>query len=248
MVIWSLFDGSGIMGLPWAEAGHEVCCFNADDADHGAYESAKVIHGNIRYINVWIDGAFMLDAMAGDYGKPDIIFAFPPCTDTAVSGAAHFAKKYEIDPLFQEKAVKTARIAEFIAGYFNVPYMIENPVSVLSTKWRSANFSFHPYEFGAYLPNDDKHPTYPDYIKPRDAYPKKTCIWTSGNFRIPPRKPVAVNDGYSDQHKKLGGKSQKTKVIRSLTPRGFSIAVYMENYNLLEKSNVPANPAGPDLR
>ena len=248
MVIWSLFDGSGIMGAPWAKNGHSVFCFNADEADHGAYESAKVIHGNIRYVNVWIDSKFMLNAMAGDYGKPDIIFAFPPCTDMAVSGAAHFAKKSEIDPLFQEKAVKTARIAEFIAGYFNVPYMIENPVSVLSTKWRSANFSFHPYEFGAYLPEDDDHPTYPEYIKSRDAYPKKTCLWVSGDFRMPRRIPVPVSEGYSDQHKKLGGKSQKTKVIRSLTPRGFALAVYMENRIPLEPQNVPANPAGPDIR
>lgn len=229
MVIWSLFDGSGIMGLPWAQAGHDVYCFNADDADHGAYEAAKVIHENIRYKNVWIDGAFMLDAMAGDYGKPDIIFSFPPCTDTAVSGAAHFSKKSEVDPLFQEKAVKTARIAEFIAGYFGVPYMIENPVSVLSTKWRSANFSFHPFEFGGYLPESDEHPVFPEYIKPRDAYPKKTCIWCGNGFVFPDRRAVDVDNGYSDQHKKLGGKSQKTKVIRSLTPRGFARAVYEAN-------------------
>ena len=40
MVIWSLFDGSGIMGLDWAKAGHTVYCFNADSADHGEYEQA----------------------------------------------------------------------------------------------------------------------------------------------------------------------------------------------------------------
>ena len=35
--------------------------------------------------------------------------------------------------------------------------------------------------------------------------------------------------GYSDQHKKLGGKSLKTKNIRSATPRGFAKAVFEFN-------------------
>lgn len=35
--------------------------------------------------------------------------------------------------------------------------------------------------------------------------------------------------GYSTQHLKLGGKSQRTKDIRSATPRGFAIAVYEAN-------------------
>lgn len=38
MIIWSLFDGSGIMGQLWAEVGHTVYCFNYDGADHGIYE------------------------------------------------------------------------------------------------------------------------------------------------------------------------------------------------------------------
>ena len=229
MIIWSLFDGSGIMAQPWAEAGHTCYCFNYDGADHGSYKSAKVIHENIHYVNIWIDCKFITAATLGEHGKPDMIFAFPPCTDMAVSGAAHFARKAEIDPLFQDKAVETARIAALIAEFFSVPYMIENPVSVLSSKWRKPDFSFHPYEFGGYLPEDDEHPVYPEYIKARDAYPKKTCLWVGGGFKMPQRKPVAVNNGYSDQHKKLGGKSQRTKVIRSLTPRGFARAVFEAN-------------------
>lgn len=35
-VAWSLFDGSGIMGLPWAKAGYQVYCFNADSGNHGS--------------------------------------------------------------------------------------------------------------------------------------------------------------------------------------------------------------------
>ena len=46
---------------------------------------------------------------------------------------------------------------------------------------------------------------------------------------MPDKKPVEVDAGYSDQHKKLGGKSLKTKNIRSATPRGFAKAVFLAN-------------------
>jgi hypothetical protein len=67
---------------------------------------------------------------------------------------------------------------------------------------------------------------WPEIIAARDAYPKKTCLWTGGGFLLPPMKPVEVRPGYSDQHHKLGGKSIKTKNIRSATPRGFARAVF----------------------
>ena len=232
MIVWSLFDGSGIMGLPWAEAGHTVYCFNADGADHGDYAvaGAKVSHRNIHYVNAWLDRAFIASAINGAFGdRPDIIFAFPPCTDLAVSGAAHFERKRKLDPDFQVNAVRTCRVAQRLADVFGVPYMIENPVSVLSTMWRRPDHTFHPYEFGGLLPENDQHPFFPEIIKPRDAYPKKTCLWTGGGFVMPRARPVSVAAGYSEQHNRLGGKSTLTKTIRSLTPRGFARAVFEAN-------------------
>lgn len=229
MVIWSLFDGSGLMGLPWVNQGHTVYCFNADDADHGSYKHFKcrVVHPNIHYINTWLDVDFTTVIV-----PPDLITAFPPCTDIAVSGAAHFRRKAEINPLFQIEAVRTAKLAAYLAEYvYDCPYMIENPVSVLSSKWRKPDAIFHPYEYGGYLPEDDEHPYFPEYIKPRDAYPKKTCIWIGNGFIVPPKVPVAVRPGYSNQHSKLGGKSERTKTIRSMTPRGFAQAVFLSNVN-----------------
>ncbi|CNE41131.1 Uncharacterised protein [Yersinia similis] len=73
------------------------------------------------------------------------------------------------------------------------------------------------------------HPTYPDYIAPRDAYPKKTCLWTGGGFVMPDKLPVSVPDGYSTQYLKLGGKSERVKNMRSATPRGFAEAVFQAN-------------------
>ena len=46
---------------------------------------------------------------------------------------------------------------------------------------------------------------------------------------MPEKKPVSILDRYSDQFKLLGGKSLKTKNIRSATPRGFAKAVCEAN-------------------
>ena len=50
---------------------------------------------------------------------------------------------------------------------------------------------------------------------------------------MPAAKPVVCSDyygnGYSKPMMKLGGKSQKTKNIRSATPRGFAQAVFEAN-------------------
>ena len=52
-IVWSLFDGSGIMGLPWAIHGYQVYCFNADSGNHGEYK-IKMQHPNLHYVNQWI--------------------------------------------------------------------------------------------------------------------------------------------------------------------------------------------------
>lgn len=60
----------------------------------------------------------------------------------------------------------------------------------------------------------------------------KMTIWSlfDGNgFRMSEKKPVFVEKGYSKQYSRPGGKSARTKLIRSLTPRGFAIAVNEEN-------------------
>lgn len=229
MLIFSLFSGSGYDALPWAERGHKVICFNYDDADHGDYSKVRVTHPNIEYVNVWIDGKFTVRAISLEWGKPDFIIAFPPCTDLAVSGSRHFAAKRERDPEFQIKAMETARIAQELGDWFNVPYMIENPISVLSTMWRKPDFTFHPCAFGGYLPEDDKHPNFPDIIPARDAYTKKTCLWTGNGFVMPDMKSVLPTGNANPGWQKLGGKSKRTKLIRSLTPRGFALAVCLAN-------------------
>ena len=163
------------------------------------------------------------------YKKLNVVFgmAFPVCTDMAVSGAAHFKRKAELDPLFQTKAVEYAVLCAQLFIALGVPFFVEHPVSVLATKWRKPDHSFHPYEYGGYIPDREaEHPVWPEYIAPKDAYPKKTCLWTGNGFRMPFKHGVEPEEGHSRQHLKLGGKSQKTKNIRSATPRGFARAVW----------------------
>lgn len=151
-----------------------------------------------------------------------MVIGFPPCTDLSVAGAKHFEAKARVNPNFQAEAIHLLRAPERIAG--STTFMIENPTSMASTLWRKPNFIFNPYDYGGYLPEDDVHPEFPDFIAPRDAYPKKTCLWTSDDFTMPPMRWVQW-DALSQQFLKLGGKSQKTKNICSASPRGFFVAL-----------------------
>lgn len=222
-VIFCLFDGSGIMGLPWAEAGHTVYCFNSDSGNHGEYV-VKMNHPNIHYVNIWIDSTF--EDVILYYPKPDFIFAFPDCTMFAGSGEKHERSDEDI-----QQALNSAKLVEYIANKYSVPWFVENPVGKLSTLWRKPNFYFDPYQFGGYMTEADKpfHSKMPAY----DGYTKKTCIWHGNGFIKPWSKPGPVNIGMFWGWAYLGGKSAKTKQLRSLTPRGFARAVYLANRNVI---------------
>jgi hypothetical protein len=243
MSIICLYDNSGIMASPWVQGGVNASCYDIKNA----YSQERYASGaHLNMVNFDIGGetlercARAINRLGGgEVHLPidtkltpvKLVFAFVPCTDLAVSGAAHFKAKRELDPDFQHKATQRALDAVKFAEDLGAEYCIENPVSMLSTLWRKPDYTFHPYEYGGYLNADEaEHPLYPDYIAPRDAYSKKTCLWTSDGFKMPEKKPVACESyGNSRQHSKLGGRSEKTKTIRSLTPRGFARAVYLAN-------------------
>ncbi len=224
-----LYDLTGLMAQPWLDSGYECWLFD------GQHPDGITRDGNLIKVGMWFDPNKVEDHVneivniVGNNVK--FVFGFPDCTDLAVSGAAHFEKKRKDNPLFQNDATRLAIMVELLGNTFDCKWGVENPVSVLSSTWRKPDFKFDPYEYGGYLPEHDAHPQYPNYIKPRDAYPKKTCIWCGNGFTQPDKLPVNVEPGYSDQHNKLGGKSIKTKNIRSATPRGFAYATWMYNYD-----------------
>jgi hypothetical protein len=226
----SLYDYTGEALIPWAEAGYRCYAYDIQHTgrEHKLFDSG----GFIVFCKIDLHDKENINRLLKAYKNKDVVFAmaFPVCTDLAVSGAAHFQRKRERDPLFQRKAANYAMWCSKLFEALNVPYFVENPVSVLSTLWRKPDQSFHPYQYGGYIPsNQSVHPKWPDYIAPYDAYPKKTCLWTGNNFVMPDKLPVKPQDGYSTQHLKLGGKSQKTKNIRSATPRGFARAIFEAN-------------------
>ena len=233
-IVISLYDFTGEACRPWAEAGYTCYAYDIQHPVEGRTE------GNITYRHADLHKVSTFESLMEEFGDsgPLVEFgmAFPVCTDLAVSGAAWFKKKAEANPWFQDEAVGHAMSCARLFEDMGVPYFIENPVSVLATKWRKPDYSFHPYEYGGYIPYDEmNHPRWPEYIAPRDAYKKKTCLWTGGNFRMPTK--VAVDpegyhgNGYSTAMMKLGGKSKRTKDIRSATPRGFAKAVCDANIN-----------------
>lgn len=90
-------------------------------------------------------------------GKPwDLIIWHPPCTDIAVSGAAHFEAK--------RRDGRQQRAIEFFLRCANWPCeknVVENPVSIMSTLYREPDQIIQPWEFG------------------EDAS-KATCLWLRG--------------------------------------------------------------------
>jgi len=245
MSIICLYDNSGIMAKPWVQGGINASCYDIKN-EYSQERYANGAHLNMVNFNINTETLKRCARAINRLGGGEVhlpidvwwvptpvklVFAFVPCTDLAVSGARWFSAKQERDPEFQHKAVQRALDAVQFAKDLGAEYCIENPVSMLSTLWRKPDYTFHPYEYGGYLSESEaEHPLYPDHIAPRDAYSKKTCLWTSEGFKMPERKPVACESfGNSRQHSKLGGRSEKTKTIRSLTPRGFAKAVYLAN-------------------
>lgn len=232
-IVISLYDYTGEALKPWAEAGYTCYAFDIQHSKDKPKMDTFIESGGLisyEHMDLWnIDNINRLQDL---FEGRNVVFgmAFPVCTDMAVSGAAHFKRKAEVNPSFQDEAVSYAVWCARLFNSLGVPYFIENPVSVLATKWRKPDYSFHPYEYGGYIPDDQAtHPVWPDYIAAKDAYPKKTCLWTGNGFTMPWTDPVEPEQGHSRQHLKLGGKSMKTKNIRSATPRGFAQAVYEFN-------------------
>jgi hypothetical protein len=235
MQVLSFYDYTGEAVRPWAEAGYQCRIF---DIQHTGLEPIERFEsgGSIARVHADLYDANTWDELQREYDGVEVamVLGFPVCTDLAVSGAKHWDKKRQANPQFQKIAVgRAVRIATF-ARIVDAPFAIENPVGALSTIWRKPDFYFQPCEYGGYIPeNQAEHPRYPDYIAPRDAYHKKTGIWCGNGFVKPQANGVKCEPkdrfGMSKQFSKLGGKSLKTKNIRSATPRGFAIAVFQAN-------------------
>lgn len=131
----------------------------------------------------------------------DLMIAHPPCTHLAVSGARWFKDKKEE----QKEAIK------FFMDLVSAPISmicVENPVSIMSTKYRKPDQIIQPWQFG------------------HDAS-KKTCLWLKNLTKLEPTN-VILKDIYANQtpsgQNKLGPSPDRAK-IRSKTYQGIANAM-----------------------
>jgi hypothetical protein len=225
-----LFNSSHYAVQPWLDDGRFECVsVDYDETDHSATDRPQeATQGHTRLsIDLSEHGAREIDRQLEGLGlaPPSFILSFTCCTDLAVSGAAHFARKRAVDPLFQERAVGMARIVE----QWECPSIVENPVSVLATLWKPCSGYVMPWWFGADCPVGE-HPEFPTIIPPLDAYNKKTGLWCTNGAQMPVQSSFTAPDTLQfPGHTQLGGKSARTKYIRSLTPRGMAAAIKRAN-------------------
>lgn len=231
-----LFNLTQTMVDPWLAAGVECWMYDGQHPD-GIHPDAD--EPNLVRVGRMFDAENTHEEaqrIAAEVGEGvEFVASFAECTDLTCTGARWWEAKRKKDPRFQDKAVALARMVAKVAIFCRgdddkkIPWMLENPkISRISTMWRPCDHWFHPYHFGGYLPEDHKHALYPDIYPPRDAYPKQTGIWCGNGFKMPAHQSVPAmkdNPGWS----KLGGSSTRTKNIRSATPEGFALAVYIEN-------------------
>jgi len=198
-IVISLCEQSGNMVRPWAASGYD--CYAVDIENDNSTE--RVGDGEIEYVN----------ADVREWTPPErpvrIGFGFPPCTDLAVSGARHFRDKGL--RVLADAIDKVGATQEVLSGT-EAPWMIENPVSTLSTHWRKPDYTFDPYQYDAYTDRDER-------------YTKKTCLWTGGGFRMPATDGVSADQADDRIHKMPPSEDRSEK--RAETPQGFARAVYL---------------------
>jgi hypothetical protein len=195
------YEKTGIMARPWADAGFRCLCVDKDcepgERDGIVFENADML--------TWVPPRHVVEEGVAFFA------AFPPCNDVAVSGARWFKGKglgalaYSIQ-LFERAA--------FWAEWFGARYIIENPVSTISTYWREPDHSFHPSDYTAFCLGDN--------------YSKKTCVW-SGNGFVMPAPAMAAGLPEPDDRIHKAAPSPGRADFRSQTPPGFAEAVFRAN-------------------
>ncbi len=131
--------------------------------------------------------------------KWDMIIAFPPCTDLAVSGARHFAKK--------RADGRQQRSIDFFMRFVNADcpkVAIENPIGIMSSHYRKPDQIIQPYWFG-------------------DHARKSTCLWLKGLPKLIPANIVdpgeIVRGGFSVGASANYARDEDGKIIPWNDPR-----------------------------
>lgn len=127
----------------------------------------------------------------------DMIIAFPPCTDLAVSGARWFPEKI--------KNGSQQRSIEFFMKFANCEcdkIAIENPIGIMSSVWRKPDQIVQPWMFG-------------------HGETKATCLWLKN---LPTLKPTNIVSGREPKVWKMAPGPDRAK-MRAKTYTGIARAM-----------------------
>lgn len=146
--------------IAFRERGHEAYSCDLEDCSGGHPEWH--IKGDA-LIAIRGGQVVTMDGATHDVDCWNLIIAHPPCTYLTVTGNRWF----DVDR-YGEKAIQRAidreKAAEFFMAFTNAHcdrICIENPVGIMSTRWRKPDQIIQPWMFG-------------------DAAEKKTCLWLKG--------------------------------------------------------------------
>lgn len=202
-IVLCLYDLTGNMARPWIEAGYTAVTV---DLQHpaGVTEEGPIAKIGTDLRNGWLPPREMVERIA-------FVAAFPPCDHLAVSGARWFkGKGLRKLALSIDLFATAAELCEWIGA----PYLIENPVSTISTYWRKPDAVFHPHHF--------------TLLEPDDNYTKQTCLWTGGGFVMPESCRDFTLGSPDDRIHKAPPSADRAN-LRSATPMGFARAVFEAN-------------------
>ena len=165
--------------------GHEA--YSCDIQMHsGSHDEWHICQDVLPLLN----GFCKFKTVDGNYheinSKWDMIIAFPPCTDLCVSGARHFAKK--------QADGRQQRSIDFFMKFVNADcdkIAIENPIGIMSTKYRKPDQIIQPWQFG-------------------DKYSKSTCLWLKNLPLLVPTKIVEKGE-FIEWIDKNGKKKRQAK-------------------------------------
>jgi len=131
------------------------------------------------------------------------VLAAPPCTVFANSGARWPRSEAE----YLEALSVVDACLRIVHATQPAWWALENPAGTLRRWLGPWAMTFQPHHYG-------------------DPYSKLTCLW--GRFNAPAKNPVEPTEG-SKMHLKYGGKGDRTKEARSITPQGFAEAFCVAN-------------------
>lgn len=120
-------------------------------------------------------------------GNWDLMIAHPPCTFLAVSGARWYYhpednklpfEERRPHPRFPNRAIDREEALEFFIKLLEAPIdkiAVENPVGIVSTRYKKPNQTVHPWMFG-------------------DEASKATCLWLKNLPLLEPTKIVGKGE------------------------------------------------------